>query len=264
MKRLDLKRTRRISSMAAVLVGAVLVAIGAPMLAGAASFDETIRPDGTQRGFDPMTLSAPDLVIDGRAGILPARDELGIGGSDALFTGSTNVCILIGASETCLSDPLEPLDMQPAPVTFLVTLQITSVSAALGSDPFTLLLRNLDGTAGYDRSYVTVDTNYDEIPGLVIPPSTGFIFDPGNGMNGFDPAIVVQNNIDVGDIRYYLGWTVSLGDSVTFRYDLEQGEIMGFTPSFVWSATPFVVPEPGTALLIGLGLGGLSVAGRRS
>jgi hypothetical protein len=66
-----------------------------------------------------------------------------------------------------------------------------------------------------------------------------------------------------GTFYYYLGFVLSEGESVTFRYDVtEQAD--GGTPVFFTKATYDyqLVPESGTALLMGLGLAGLALCGR--
>jgi len=54
-----------------------------------------------------------------------------------------------------------------------------------------------------------------------------------------------------------------MGDSVTFKFDLEAGTVLNFVPGFTVNAIPEVVPEPGTALLMGLGLAALARTARR-
>jgi hypothetical protein len=65
-----------------------------------------------------------------------------------------------------------------------------------------------------------------------------------------------------GAMFYYLGFVLSAGETVTFRYDVtEQAD--GGTPVFFSKATYDYtqVPESGTALLMGLGLAGLAYTG---
>ena len=254
MGRTERISARRVISGVAGLLATLVLAGGLPGIASAASFDPTV-------GFDVTTLPGVDLVINPVDDpLLDANDVLGMGTGAVEFEGSTDVCILIGASTDC-TDTVAVT--QPAPVSFLVTVTITAINSPMIGDEFTLVLRDLSLGAGYDRSFVTVDGDYNAIPGLDPTGVPAFAFDETNGINGFDPFIVIQDNVAQDDIRYYLGWTVSVGDSVTFRYDLEQGEILGSTPSMVWSAIP-VIPEPGTALLFGLGLAGLAASGRRN
>lgn len=249
MKRLNSVRTRRVSSLATVLFGALALLAALPGGANAASFAPNF-------GFDPATLGPVDLMLDSSTVLLDANDLAAPGNTDVQIDGSFDLCILIGSSTKCDSSIFVG---EPAPVSFIVTLTVAKINdPALASSPFTLILRDLNPAPGYARTDVTVDDSYAAIPNF---NPNGFDFDPNNGINGFDPFRVIEHEVAPGDIRYYLGWTVILGDSVTFKFDLEDGSIRNNLPGFLFSAT--AVPEPGTALLIGLGLVGLSVAGRR-
>ena len=56
---------------------------------------------------------------------------------------------------------------------------------------------------------------------------------------------------------------VNVGDVITLRYEVTTGRgDRLFRPELMLNATN-VVPEPGTALLMGLGLAGLAAGGRR-
>ncbi len=226
------------------------IAAALPTATLAASF-------GADVGFDPTTLGGIDLAIGSDVELVDANDLMGSGTTDVQIDGSFDLCILVGASTTCDSSAFVG---DSAPVTFLVTLTVAAINNPDISGPFTLILRDLNPSPGYPRSAITVDTDYAAIPNF---DPNGFDFDASHGINGFDPFIVIQDSVADDDIRYYLGWTVMLGDSVTFRFDLEEGTIRSDLPFFEFSAIPVTVPEPGTALLMGLGLAGLCTAGRR-
>ena len=249
VKRLNFFGLRRVSSLAAVLFGTIALLAVLPSSTLAASF-------ATDFGFDPSTLDPVDLMLDSSTELLDANDLAAPGNTDVQIDGSLDLCILLTPSTTCESSTFVG---EPAPVSFIVKLTVAKINdAALASGPFTLILRDLNPAPGYPRSNVTVDDSYAAIPGF---DPNGFDFDPMNGINGFDPFQVIEHEVAPGDIRYYLGWTVMLNDTVTFKFDLEKGSTQANLPGFLFSAVP--VPEPGTTLLIGLGLVGLCVAGRR-
>jgi hypothetical protein len=257
MRRMDSMRTRRLSTIGTAVVTVVAWWLALPGMASAASFLSDVA-------FDPATLGPVDVVIDSTVDLFDANDLNAPGNTDVQIDGSLDLCILVGASTTCASanstDDASPFIGDIGPITFLVTLTVAKINNPAITGPFTLVMRDLIGGLGYTRDAVTVDNTYAEITGL---DPNGFDFDETNGINGFDPFLVVQDNVEPGDIRYYLGWEVNEGDSVTFRFDLKAGQtVQEFFPGFTYSAIP--VPEPGTALLMGLGLVGLTLAGRRA
>jgi hypothetical protein len=65
-----------------------------------------------------------------------------------------------------------------------------------------------------------------------------------------------------GAVYDYIGWTFEDGATVTFRYDVPGGLAGNGYPQFTANAVPLVVPEPGVALLLALGLAGLATGAR--
>lgn len=82
------------------------------------------------------------------------------------------------------------------------------------------------------------------------------------GATPFDTAVYEPRS--EGAFYYYLGYALGEGETVTFRYDVAE-QAIGGTPVFFTRGTYDyeLVPEPSTALLMGLGLFGLSFAGNR-
>jgi hypothetical protein len=242
--------------MVATLVSVVLLSVLAPTGALAASFAPTI-------GFDPNTLPDPALVIGASDAWLSAGDPSLPQALDVEISGSTNVCILIGSSTTCDAG----VDQGTAgPISFLVSLTVTAVNTSLITGPFTLLLSDLSAVQGYARSDVTIDLAPDAIPGLDTSATPGFIWDPNTGVNGFSPFYVVEDEINAATtgLQYYIGWMVSVGDTVTYKFDLADGAVIRQDIPGLTANAITVIPEPGTALLIGVGLAGLGLSRRRA
>ena len=258
MARTDSGWAGRICSTAAAVIVAGVLFAGSPVWAISANFDDREISDFGFDWTDP-DLPAANLTIDASVPFLRAAEGIG---ADVEFTGSTDLCILVQASSIC--QPTVSIG-QLGPVSFLVTLTISAINTPEITGPFTLLLTDLitAGDPAYSKSDVSVDLNPPAMPGLDTN-AVNFSLDPNNGVNGFDPFVVVRDEEFINDdlIRHYLGWTVELGETVTFKYDVASGPILSATPQLLLNAIPVVVPELGTALLMGLGLAGLGFAGR--
>ena len=165
--------------------------------------------------------------------------------------GST--CFLAGGSNQCQANVANI----EGPYSALVTLQINVVNTTDIPSPFTLILNTLGSS--YAPSEVSINLNPTAPAGLDTSVLTGFDFD-----GSFSKFVRIQDlaKEDMGIVNDYIGWTVVDGGSVTFRFDVSTSGGMRGSPEFFMNAIPVVVPEPGTALLLGLGLAGLAAAGR--
>lgn len=236
---------REMTMRAAALLGAAaLLVLAGSAQALEASFDPTF-------GFLADDLSGlPQLTIDEEDPFLMAG-EGGVAGLDVELTGSEDICILFG-SETCRASTTGIT----GPYSVLVSIEVTDVSSDL-EGLFTLFLSDVDTT--YSRDDVKIDLDPIAPSNLDTRAVPGFVW---NG--GFTPFVAVMDETFSPTVYNYVGWTVQLGSVVTFKYDVLRAPAAGQgTPGLFANATPRIVPEPGTALLMGLGLAGLASVGRR-
>ena len=243
-----------------VLTMAALVLAVVPAAAVPANFDST----GV--GFIPTTeLSAlPSTTIDITVPLLTAGDS-GSGKSfEVDFTGSSpgDVCILANSQPgVCQAD----LSAVTTAYSAIVTLEISALDTMDISGPFTLALTMLTlNNAENGDVYTADEVSIALDPTSPMPLDTTAV--PGFNFDGsFDSIVRIEDQAcsNSGGNCSYLGWTVSgIGDTATFRFDMSAAPNGRDTPKLLFNAVPVVVPEPGTALLIALGLAGLAFAGR--
>lgn len=205
-------------------------------------------------GFDPAALTGlPLSTIDGTTPFLSAGEAGAAASLDIELTGSTVLCVLDAAGDACRA-------ADPAPTgafSVLVSLTVDVPDGAV-SGPFTLLLTSLVGGLGYGPDDVA-------IPLAATPPAH---LDPSAvprflWTGGLTPFVRVRDlSATPGAVYDYIGWTVEDGSSVTFRYDVPSGLAGTGYPQLTANAVPLVVPEPGAALLLGLGLAVLAAGPR--
>ena len=227
-----------------VLLFGLLLGAG-PSFALPADFDPAF-------GFDDANLSGLPTITIGAEDPFLMAGEMGIGVSDVDLTGSTNVCILFG-DETCRENTLGVTGAYSV----IMTLTVSAVNTDQISGPFTLFLSGLASGGAYATSEVSVELN------PTLPTSLDTTAVPGFAWNESFTSFTRVNDVAFApDVYDYIGWNVNVGDSVTFRYEVSTAPGVRGTPQLTANATG-VVPEPGTALLMGLGLAGLTFAGGR-
>ena len=237
----------------AMIVAAILLLAVGPASATPASFTSS------GWGFEPTSL------VGLPTGSIGEEDPFLLAGApgtdpnlDVVLSGSTDLCVLAAGSSVC---QLTPSGLTGA-YSALVTLQVSVLNTAMLPGPFTLLLTGL-GNTDYDPSEVSVELDPMVDPSLDTSAVPNFVYG-----GAFTPFVHIRDlaAAQSHEIIYdYIGWTVEDGDSVTFRYDVSVGPNGRQAPVFTLNATPIIVPvpEPGTALLMGLGLAGLSFSGAR-
>jgi len=250
-----MKRAIANLAMTCALAGGLFLLVVAPASATPATFASSgfgfnaVGLEGLPLGSiddnDPFPLAgAPNPM-------LPISVEL---------LGSEDLCILVGSSNVCQTDAAGVTGDYSA----LVSVEVNVIDATL-TGPFTLFLNSLmtaSPAPAYDPADVTIELDGFAPMGLDTSAVPAFA---SRYDSDFDSFVHLQYLTTDGlqVLANYIGWTVQDGDIVTFRYDVVGGSIGGFTPQLSANATPLVVPEPGVAVLMGLGLGGLALVGER-
>lgn len=206
-------------------------------------------------GFDAAGLAGrPTGSIDGSVPFLAAGTPGAAPNLDVELVGSTNICVLTPGSSVCRGANPAPT----GPFSVLVSFTVNVLNEEL-EGPFTLMWTSLVGTLGYSPAEVAIELDPSVPVGLDTTAAPGFVFD-----GSFDPFVRVRDPYDPPTTVYdYVGWTVQQGSRVIFRYDVLTQLRGSSYPQFTANAVPIVVPEPGVALLLGLGLAGLAWQGGR-
>jgi len=234
----------RMNGSALCLIAALLAA--APAAATPAILDPIF-------GFEENSLEGlPIGVMDERDNFLSAEEAGGVPPIDIVLLGTTDLCIFTASSPTCQADTGGITGAYSA----LVTFTVSAINTPDVSGPFTLFLSGL-APGEYTNQEVTIELNPTIPDGLDTSGIPGFGFE----LMGH----IVDETFAPAPAYHYVGWRAQLGDTISFRYDVSTAPGSRGTPSLMANAIarPIVpVPEPGTGLLVGLGLAALGVRGR--
>lgn len=232
----------------------IALAIAAVLFGAPASLAAQAR-FATGFGLDPSGLGGlPVATIGASTPFLSAGETGSASDLDIELSGSTALCVLSSSGDACRAANPPPSGALSVLVSFTVHVNDPSITG-----PFTLLLTSLVGGLGYAPADVAIEL------APVAPASLDTSAVPGFVWSGaFNPFVRVNDRSASPTIYDYIGWTVQEGSRVTFRYALPSGLKGGAYPAFTANAVPLVVPEPGAALLLGLGLAGLASSGLRA
>jgi hypothetical protein len=236
-----------------------LFALAAALLLSSTSQAASARFADSRWGFDPTTTSTlPGKTMDETNPLLAAGDPTvpprpGDPVLDIGLSGSTDLCILFESS-VCRPD----IAGVTGPYAVLMSLTVSVLNPSAVDGPFVVLLTGMDDA--YDASEVTIALD-PTVPSDLDTSGVNFDF------TGFTPFVTIRDETydHAGSefIYQYIGWDVSDGDTVTFRYDVSVAPGPRAPVALTANAVDLtVVPEPGTALLMALGLAGLAASGR--
>ena len=192
-------------------------------------------------GFDPNGFPLPvDFALPLSADIRP----VGSGTLNDAFGIGLSTCFILDEAPGAGCQTSQPFGSTG----FTLIVSMTLLSApddAQGQDSL-IFFTALPPVPTYDVSQVSVVIDPDPVPGQA------FTFTPFSTTSfTFGPSMTY----------YYLGFFLGVGETATFLVDVT-GDHSGAGAPLVFAANGWVVPEPGTAVLLGTGL--LLLARRRS
>jgi hypothetical protein len=234
-------------AVGALMSTAVFLAVGS-----ASAMTATFRSDGI--GFNSEGLE--DLPVGPITDPVADFLKAGAPGTDPNLVveliGSQDICVLPAGGNVCQ----ENVGGLTGPFLAIVTVEVNVLDTSVLDGSFTLFLNSLvpNGYGGM----VSIVLDPVAPPGLVTSGVGDFVFD-----GTFDPFVHLEFTAGNTVLADYIGWTVQDGDLITFLYAVDVAPVGGFAPQFSANATTQIVPEPNTALLMGLGLAGLVVGCRR-
>lgn len=248
MRRASMKWNRVALSGALAVMGVLAAAL--PAMATPASFDSSFGFESAGLEGLLTTQFSGDELLD--AGAPGTSTNLAVE-----LSNSTDLCILAAGSSSCQATT-EGIN---SAYSVLLTVGVTVLDQATFDGPFTVFLTSVATGSGYTPEEVQVELNPTAPAGLDTSAVPGFAFD-----GSFNPFVRIEDVTfaDSGQVFDYIGWNVTDGDTVTFRYEVLTAPDGRATPQLTANVLPLVViPEPGTAILMGLGLAGLASSGRR-
>jgi len=217
-----------------------LVALGLLAQPAAALPVQYLQQSSSPTGFSPTGFPMPvdvEIPVEG--------DVRGV------FTGATadaygldiGFCLIPNESPAGGCQSAQPAGSSG--FTLIVDFTLASVPDDVQEQPALIFLSALPPTPTYALEDVSVIVDPDPITGFTFTPFTTASFAAG-------PATTY----------YYLGFFLSQGDSATFRMEID-GDHSGAGQPLQLGANAWVVPEPGTAVLVGSGLLALGLRRRR-